>query len=289
MAMTLRLPTMPRRPGPRMARRLAFGALALPMFVSPAYAHPHVWVSVETTVQAERGAFTGLRQRWTFDEFYSSMAIEGLDTNKDGVLDRQELAELAKVNMEGLKEFAYFTFAQLAGQKLGFSEPADVTLEHVTIDQPPGPTMEPLPDAAPSTAAGTPSAPPTQATEGQAGSFFSRAWDSLLGKGEPPPPQKPKVLVLEFTLPLQQPVLAEAEGFQVSTYDPSFFIWFDLAKDNPARLAGSVPAGCKAGVREGEKDGGDLQRLGESFFNTMGGPNLGGSVAKTVVVDCPKL
>ena len=48
--------------------------------------------------------------KWMFDEFYTAMAIEGLDKNKDGVYDREELAELAKVNIEGLKDFAYFTF-----------------------------------------------------------------------------------------------------------------------------------------------------------------------------------
>jgi hypothetical protein len=53
---------------------------------------------------------TGIRQAWTFDEFYTAMAVEGLDTNKDGVYSKEELAPLAKVNVESLKEFDYFTF-----------------------------------------------------------------------------------------------------------------------------------------------------------------------------------
>jgi ABC-type uncharacterized transport system substrate-binding protein len=96
----------------------------------PAAAHPHVWITVETTVLYENGAFTGVRHKWTFDEFYTAMAIEGLDKNQDGKYDRSELAELTKVNMDGLKEFAYFTLAGLAGTELKFTEPRDYYLEH---------------------------------------------------------------------------------------------------------------------------------------------------------------
>ena len=58
----------------------------------------------------DKGAITGIDQVWFFDEFYTAMAVEGLDTNKDGKYSREELHELAKTNMEGLKEFGYFTF-----------------------------------------------------------------------------------------------------------------------------------------------------------------------------------
>jgi ABC-type uncharacterized transport system substrate-binding protein len=95
-----------------------------------AQAHPHVWITVETTVLYDNGAFVGLEHKWSFDEFYTAMAIEGLDKNKDGKYDRQELAELAKVNVEGLKEFSYFTHAGLAGQELKFGEVTDYWLEH---------------------------------------------------------------------------------------------------------------------------------------------------------------
>jgi len=271
------------------ARRSSSSALAVALVAGalaaggagPAAAHPHVWVEVQTAVKVERGTFSSIRQRWTFDEFYSSMAIEGLDTNKDGKLDREELSELAKVNMDGLKEFGYFTVATLGGQRITFGEPGEPVLEHVTIESPPGPTMEPI-DQAAKGGTGAPTADPNAS-----GGFWSRAWDALLGKGEPPPPQKPKVLVLEFTLPLQQPVLTEAEGFEVSTYDPSFFIWFDLAKKDPTNLV-DAPAGCVAEVKSGEKDQAELQRLNESFFNQVGGANIGVTAAKSITVRCPK-
>ena len=81
------------------------------VLAGPAAAHPHVWITVETTLMYDQGAFSGLRHKWTFDQYYTAMAIEGLDKNKDGKYDREELAELAKVNIDGLKEFAYFTTA----------------------------------------------------------------------------------------------------------------------------------------------------------------------------------
>jgi ABC-type uncharacterized transport system substrate-binding protein len=96
----------------------------------PARAHPHVWINAETTVLYENGTFTGLKHRWTFDEFYSAMEVEGLDKNNDGKLDREELADLATFYVTGLKEYSYFTFPTLAGHKLALGEPKDIWLEH---------------------------------------------------------------------------------------------------------------------------------------------------------------
>jgi ABC-type uncharacterized transport system substrate-binding protein len=97
----------------------------------PAAAHPHMCVGAEATVLYEKGAFTGLKQKWTFtDERYIAEAVEGLDTNKDGKLDRAELDALAKINVEGLKEFDYFTIATVADQPVKLGEAFDYWLEH---------------------------------------------------------------------------------------------------------------------------------------------------------------
>jgi len=78
---------------------------------SPASAHPHVWATVRSEIVfGPDHKITGIRQTWTFDEFYTAMAIQGLDTNGDGVYSKEELAPLAKVNVESLHEFGYFTF-----------------------------------------------------------------------------------------------------------------------------------------------------------------------------------
>jgi ABC-type uncharacterized transport system substrate-binding protein len=125
-------------------------ALALALLVvglaGPAASHPHVWITVETTVLYDRGNFTGLHHKWTFDEFYTAMAIEGLDKNNDGAYSREELAELAKVNIDGLKEFGYFTYPVVDGKDVKIQDPSDYWLEHkdgvlslhftVSFDQP---------------------------------------------------------------------------------------------------------------------------------------------------------
>jgi ABC-type uncharacterized transport system substrate-binding protein len=113
----------------RLPQALLALTLLLPL-CAPAQAHPHVWVTVEATLIYDKGTLTGIKHKWTFDEFYSAMAVEGLDTNKDGKYDRNELAELAKVNVTSLKDFAYFTFPTLAGQALKLADPADYWLEH---------------------------------------------------------------------------------------------------------------------------------------------------------------
>lgn len=105
-------------------------ALALAAATLPARAHPHVFVTTTATVVIENGAITALDHVWTFDEFYTAMAIEGLDTNKDGKYSREELAELAKTNMEGLKEFQYFTYPKLEKSDLKVADPASYHLEH---------------------------------------------------------------------------------------------------------------------------------------------------------------
>lgn len=105
-------------------------ALSAAMLSAPASAHPHVWVTVETTVDYEGGAITGLQHKWTFDDMYTAMAIQGLDTNNDGVYSREELKELAQVNIDGLKEFHYFTVAKLGKTPVQTKDPIDYYLEY---------------------------------------------------------------------------------------------------------------------------------------------------------------
>jgi ABC-type uncharacterized transport system substrate-binding protein len=60
---------------------------------------------------------------------FSAFAAQGLDTNNDGKLSRDELADLAKTNVESLKEFGYFTVSKKGEKPLEFDEPVDYWLE----------------------------------------------------------------------------------------------------------------------------------------------------------------
>ena len=196
-----------------------------------AQAHPHVWVTMKETVLYDKGTITGLQQAWTFDELYTQQAIEGLDKNGDGKYDREELKELAQVNIDGLKEFSYFTFAKLGGTELKFKPPIDY-------------------------------------------------WLDYSDKG---------ILTLHFTLPLEQPVSAEAPGFNFAVFDSSYFIAFEFAEADPVKLGAHAPAGCKTTIHEPPEDA-DTQKLNDAFAGAMsqeGSVNLGAG-GKTVAIECAR-
>jgi len=96
---------------------------------APLKAHPHVWVKVQTQVlHGAGGAVTGLRHTWTFDEFYSTFATQGLDKDRDGKYSAEELGPLAEENVKSLSEFDYFTFVKVNGELVERLDPKDYSL-----------------------------------------------------------------------------------------------------------------------------------------------------------------
>jgi len=96
-----------------------------------AQAHPHVWItSTSELIYAADGSITGVRHAWTFDDMFSTYALQGIESKQKGVYTHEELAALAQTNVESLKEFAYFTFAKADGKKGKFQEPVDYFLEY---------------------------------------------------------------------------------------------------------------------------------------------------------------
>jgi ABC-type uncharacterized transport system substrate-binding protein len=105
-------------------------ALLLSLIATAAEAHPHVFVAARAEIlySADRGV-TGVRHSWAFDDMFSSFATQGLDKDGDGAFSREELAPLAKVNVESLKDFDYFTFVKIGGEKQLMQPPVDYWLE----------------------------------------------------------------------------------------------------------------------------------------------------------------
>ena len=94
-------------------------------FAAPARAHPHVWVTMNTElVYAPDGTITGVRQAWAFDDMFSAFAVQGQEGKQKDKYTREELAPLAKVNIESLKEYDYFTYVTADGVKAPLSDPA---------------------------------------------------------------------------------------------------------------------------------------------------------------------
>jgi ABC-type uncharacterized transport system substrate-binding protein len=98
--------------------------------ISAAAAHPHVFVAARSELlYAPDGTITGVRHAWTFDDMFSTYALQGLASKVPGQYTREELAPLAQTNVDSLKEYAYFTFAKAQGKKERFNDPVDYYLE----------------------------------------------------------------------------------------------------------------------------------------------------------------
>ena len=125
--------------GPRLrgddVLRMLFGLLGLILAwsagVSSAQAHPHVWITAKSQVlYAPDGSVSGVRHAWTFDDMFSTYAVQGIEPKVKGSYSREELAPLAQTNVESLKEFGFFTFAKADGSKQRFLEPVDYFLDY---------------------------------------------------------------------------------------------------------------------------------------------------------------
>ena len=196
-----------------------------------AHAHPHVWATVRSEIMFDaKGQITGVRHAWTFDEFYTAMAVQGLDTNGDGVFSEEELKPLAEVNVNSLKDFDYFTFVHIGdGDNLPLKPPENYSLDY----------------------------------------------DKSL-------------LTLHFTLPLATPLDPRGKDVQVDVYDPSFFVAFGFATEQPVKLSGAAIKGCSAEIKKPDPESEeDAKALSEAFFSQLGpNSNFGSQFAQTVMVKC---
>jgi ABC-type uncharacterized transport system substrate-binding protein len=110
---------------------LTAGALMAP---GCAGAHPHVWIGVVAELlYGPNGSITGVRQVWTFDEMFSTFATRGIEQKTQGTFSREELGPLAQTYIDGLKDFGYFTFVRLDGERQNEVSPAQQIISSTTI------------------------------------------------------------------------------------------------------------------------------------------------------------
>ena len=97
-----------RRIGPCVRRddvlRVLFGLLGLIaaslLGAAAAQAHPHVWITAKSeVVYAPDGSISGVRHAWTFDDMFSTYALQGIESKTKGAYTREELAPLAQTNV----------------------------------------------------------------------------------------------------------------------------------------------------------------------------------------------
>lgn len=261
---------------------------------APLSAHPHVWVQSRTQFIFESGALSSLRYSWVFDEMYTTNAIEGLDTNKNGILEPSELEELTKVNIEGLKEFDYFTTATMAGEAVKFGDAKDYRMELVETDQAPGPQLAVGPEpAAPAGAAPENKGLISRFTSWVGGLFGRKPANTASApetKATQQATEKSKVLALHLTLPFKEPLPAnrlysETKGFQFNVGDAQMFIWFEPAAKDGLVMVGA-PAGCRLAEVEPEMD--EQQKKLAEAFGRIGSGTISMPGAKVTAVVCAK-
>jgi ABC-type uncharacterized transport system substrate-binding protein len=95
---------------------------------------------------------------------------------------------------------------------------------------------------------------------------------------------KDTVLTLHFTLPLKNPV--KARQLVLEVFDRSFFIDFQMAKDDPVRLVGA-PAGCQMKLERPNDGTATAQKLNEQTFLNGENSSFGMMFANKITVDCP--
>lgn len=103
----------------RSLRMFAVGALLVVPTIG--HAHPHVLPTVAAVITFDtNGRLSVIQQTWTYDVAYSTFVARGIDRNKDGTISTDELASLAKEQLDALAEHNYFTTARTPTSNLDF-------------------------------------------------------------------------------------------------------------------------------------------------------------------------
>ncbi|MCB9946610.1 MAG: DUF1007 family protein [Rhodospirillaceae bacterium] len=104
-------------PPGRPRRWAAIAALAVAVPAAPAAGHPHGWIDVQSTVVFDgAGRITALSLDWLFDDIYSVFILDGLPA--DGEARGAALREIARQDLENLREYGYFTDLRVDGARV---------------------------------------------------------------------------------------------------------------------------------------------------------------------------
>jgi ABC-type nickel/cobalt efflux system permease component RcnA/ABC-type uncharacterized transport system substrate-binding protein len=181
-------------------------------------AHPHVFVEARSRlVFDDAGTAVAMQQTFRFDDAFSAFAIQGFDKDGDGIYSREELSELAKVNVESMADFGYFTFGDNTRVEFDFNAPTDYWLEVVKVPLKDYWMMKPE-------------------------DFEAMEEDARMNGGTIQ--EEIELLQLHFTLPLKEPSDA-ANVITLDVYDPTYYVDFRFGKEDSAVGTVNAPGECR--------------------------------------------
>lgn len=89
---------------------IASGWLAAFFMAAPADAHPHVFAEARLEVETSAdGKIVELRNVWRFDEVFSASVVIDFDTNRNLVMEPDELEKVGAIVKDSLAEYGYYT------------------------------------------------------------------------------------------------------------------------------------------------------------------------------------
>ena len=208
---------------PAASRRFLLGLGLLLAALAGASAHPHVFVEARSKlVFDDAGQAIALQHVFRFDDAFSAFAIQGFDKDGDGHYSREELSELAKVNVESMADYGYFTFGDNSRVEFDFDDPTDYWLEVVKVPLKDYWVMKPE-------------------------DFEAMEEDVRMNGGSMP--EDVNLLELHFTLPFKQPSDTESL-ITLDVYDPTYYVDFRFGAGDDALGTENAPGTCRVSRKE---------------------------------------
>ncbi|MCK5162599.1 MAG: DUF1007 family protein [Desulfobacula sp.] len=76
-------------------------------------AHPHVFIAQNLKIVFDKKGMAGFNVYWKFDEMFSSMICDDHDLNKNGTLEKAEVASIREKAFSYIAEFNYFIYVKI--------------------------------------------------------------------------------------------------------------------------------------------------------------------------------
>ncbi len=101
-------------------------------------AHPHVFIEQETKMIFDEKGLAGVKIHWKFDEMFSAMIGEDFDTDKNSILDKNEVATIKEKAFGYIASHNYYVHMKIDDKPFAvkFIKDFNATLNngHLTYD-----------------------------------------------------------------------------------------------------------------------------------------------------------